>query len=90
MPNPPLPDRDTPLYHHSLPDLENWLRHLGALQQGPHASTWDLHQSQWSAQLELESEELKVSWHHEGRSSVRHFPYGLSRADVEAAILAGP
>jgi hypothetical protein len=31
-----------------------------------------------------------VSWHREGHTSVRHFPYGLSRADVEAAILAGP
>jgi hypothetical protein len=90
MAHPLLPDRETPLYNHSLPDLENWLRDLGALQQGPHASIWDLHLPQWSAQLELESEELKVSWHHEGRSSVRHFPYGLSRADVEAAILAGP
>lgn len=90
MSNPPLPDPTTPLYHHALPDLENWLRSLGAHQQGAHASVWDLHHPHWSAQLELESEELKVSWHQEGRSSVRHFPYGLSRADVEAAILAGP
>jgi hypothetical protein len=26
----------------------------------------------------------------DGQRRVRHFSYGLSRADVEAAILAGP
>jgi hypothetical protein len=40
--------------------------------------------------VELEVEELKVSWHRDGEVSVRHFPYGLSRADAEAVILAGP
>jgi hypothetical protein len=38
----------------------------------------------------LEVEELKVSWQRDGHETLRHFPYGLSRADVEAAILAGP
>lgn len=85
-----LPAAGTPLYSHSLPALEAWLVQLGARQQGGHASAWDLHLPQWSARIELEIEELMVSWHHEGRRSVRHFPYGLSRADVEAAILAGP
>jgi hypothetical protein len=51
---------------------------------------WDLQQPRWSARIELESEELKVSWDQGQPPSVRHFPYGLSRADVEAAILAGP
>jgi len=31
-----------------------------------------------------------VRWHQEGHETQRHFSYGLSRADVEAAILAGP
>jgi len=31
-----------------------------------------------------------VSWYHDGQERLRHFPYGLARADVEAAILAGP
>jgi hypothetical protein len=85
-----LPDEGTPLYNHSLRALEDWLRQLGARQERPHAALWDLHRPQWSASIELEIEELKVSWHHDGQKSVRHFPYGLSRADVEAAILAGP
>jgi hypothetical protein len=85
-----LPAPETPLYHHPLPALEAWLGQLGAQQQGAHASVWDLRQPEWSARIELEIEELKVSWQHAGQNSVRHFPYGLSRADVEAAILAGP
>jgi hypothetical protein len=90
MSSPRLPSDQTPLYNHALPALEGWLRDLGARQIRHHATVWDLHRPHWSAQIELEVEELKVSWHHDGRSSVRHFPYGLSRADVEAAILAGP
>jgi len=35
-------------------------------------------------------EDLKVSWEQGGSVTVRLFPYGLSRADVESAILAGP
>ncbi|MCS5699402.1 DUF3143 domain-containing protein [Cyanobium sp. FGCU-52] len=85
-----LPDASTPLYSHPLPALEAWLRSLGARQQGTHGVVWDLHHPQWSARIQLEVEDLQVSWHREGQTSVRHFPYGLSRADVEAAILAGP
>ena len=85
-----LPAAETPLYHHALPQLEAWLLQLGARQRGSHSCQWDLHQPQWSALVELEQEELKVSWLQDGNQSVRQFPYGLSRADVEAAILAGP
>ncbi|MCF8142237.1 MAG: DUF3143 domain-containing protein [Cyanobium usitatum Tobar12.5m-G36] len=49
-----------------------------------------MHRPEWSAQIELEVDELKVSWHSDGQVCVRHFPYGLSRADAEAVILAGP
>jgi hypothetical protein len=87
---PSLPPEDTPLYNHPLAALEEWLRELGARQQGTHSASWDLHQPQWSARIELEVEDLKVSWHQEGGETVRLFPYGLSRADAEAAILAGP
>ncbi len=85
-----LPPERTPLYNHPLPALEAWLRQLGASQRRERPESWDLEQPRWSARIELETEELKVSWDHDGRHSVRHFPYGLSRADVEAAILAGP
>ena len=87
---PDEPTSETPLYHHPLPALEAWLGSMGAQQQRSQPCCWDLHGPEWSAQIELEVEELKVSWHNEGRVSVRHFPYGLSRADAEAAILAGP
>jgi hypothetical protein len=86
----PLPPEDTPLYNHTLPALEDWLRQLGGRQRAGHPEVWDLEQPQWTARIELEVEELKVSWDEQGRQSVRHFPYGLSRDDVQAAILAGP
>ena len=85
-----LPPDRTPLYHHPLPALAEWLRQLGARQQGPHAVVWDLHQPQWSARIELAVEDLQVCWYQEGSERLRHFPYRLARADVEAAILAGP
>ncbi|MCT0203259.1 DUF3143 domain-containing protein [Synechococcus sp. CS-602] len=85
-----LPSRHTPLYSHPLPALERWLVELGAARSQADPSSWDLPQPLWSALIELEVEELKVSWQQQGRTTVRLFSYGLSRADVESAILAGP
>jgi hypothetical protein len=85
-----LPADQTPLYHHPLPVLEDWLRQLGAVQRPSEPCLWDLHRPEWSAHIELEVEDLRVSWHADGQECVRQFPYGLSRADAEAAILAGP
>lgn len=86
----PLPSAQTPLYHHPLPALEAWLRGLGGSQQVDNPCLWDLRQTQWTARIELEAEALAVRWQHQGQVSERRFPYGLSRADAEAAILAGP
>jgi hypothetical protein len=86
----PLPPAQTPLYHHPLPELERWLTELGAVQGAAHSCLWRLSHNGWTAELELEIEELSVRWQ-SGESRVeRQFPYGLSREDVEAAILAGP
>lgn len=85
-----LPPERTPLYNHPLSALEAWLRELGARPEGPHAEGWDLHHPQWSARIVFGVEELTVTWHQDGRQSIRQFPYGLTRSDVEAAILAGP
>lgn len=85
-----LPPLQTPLYNHPLPALEQWLRQLGASPSRSDRSSWDLHQPQWSALIELAVEDIRVTWHQDGRSTVRLFPYGLTRADVESAILAGP
>ena len=51
---------------------------------------WSLERPQWTAQLLLQSDGLVISWSQQGSSTERAFSYGLSRADVEAAILAGP
>jgi hypothetical protein len=60
------------------------------VQHGPHSCLWDLELGGWSAQIELEVEELSIRWNAAEAPVERHFPYGFSRADVEAAILAGP
>jgi hypothetical protein len=87
-----LPSPQAPLYNHPLPALELWLRQLGAVQRGANSCLWDLQRPDWSAEIELAVEELSVRWLPAvaGRRVERHFPYGFSRADVEAAILAGP
>ena len=85
-----MPSEETPLYNHPLPALEEWLRHLGARQLEPYSPCWELRRDAWTARIELEVEEMKVIWRESGGESVRLFPYGLSRADAEAAILAGP
>ena len=85
-----MPSSQTPLYHHPLPALELWLEQLGGKRHRANPCLWDLQRPEWSAQIELEVDELKVSWHSDGQVCVRHFPYGLSRADAEAVILAGP
>jgi len=85
-----LPPEQMPLYNHPLPSLEEWLRQIGAHQDSQQPASWDLHRPQWSARIELEMEDLRVCWQQDGQRKVRHFSYGLSRADVEAAILAGP
>ena len=87
---PSLPPERTPLYNHPLPAIEQWLRELGASQGGSRSEIWDLGRPGWTARIELESEDLLVHWVGEGVDSTRRFPYGLCRADVEAAILAGP
>ena len=51
---------------------------------------WSLERPQWTAQLVLQSDGLVISWSQQGSSTERAFSYGLSRADLEAAIFAGP
>lgn len=87
---PALPDPATPLYNHPLPVLEHWLRSLGAVQHSGNPCLWDLHHENWHAEIELDVDELAVRWKEGPQRSARQFPYGLSRADMEAAILAGP
>ena len=85
-----LPSAETPLYSHPLPALEYWLRSSGFVQSDEDVCPWSLVHPQWTAQLLLESDGLVISWSQQGSSTERAFSYGLSRFDVEAAILAGP
>jgi hypothetical protein len=95
---PSLPPAQTPLYNHPLPAIEAWLAVLGAVQQPGRPCFWRLRHGGWSADLELGVVDITVVWQPGSDSAAeapapgprRQFPYGLSRADVEAAILAGP
>ena len=88
----PLPSATTPLNQHSLRALELWLQQLGAIRLDDDPCQWILQTSGWRAVLVLDREDLKVQW--QGATSAEttscSLPYGLSRADVEAAIHAGP
>jgi hypothetical protein len=66
------------------------LEDLGASQQHRHSPLWNLEQPGWTALIELKEAELRVTWLQGGEPCQRTFSYGLSRADVQAAILAGP
>ncbi len=85
-----LPPAPTPLYHHPLPSLESWLQDLGARQAHRHSPLWTLDQPEWTAEIELGQAELGVRWHANGELRQRSYSYGLTREDVQAAILAGP
>lgn len=85
-----LPSERTPLYNHTLPALELWLQQLGAVQRDSEREVWELRHGDWSARITLEIEDLSVVWRGEEGERQRRFAYGLTRADAEAAILAGP
>ena len=86
-----LPPAKTPLNQHSLKAFEQWLEQLGASRDDKNPCRWTLEGPSWITDLFLEEKELRVIWTLDN-SGERHFrfPYGLSRADVEAAIQAGP
>ena len=85
-----LPSSDTPLYSHPLPALEQWLQTSGFQRSDADPCLWILERPQWTAELLLQSDGLVISWIADGRSTQRGFSYGLTRADLESAILAGP
>ena len=84
----PLPT--TPLNEHSLISLETWLLDLGAVKSNQDPTQWAIFNPQWSAEIKMCVDELQVVWKKDGRISSCSFPYGLSRSDVEVAIIAGP
>jgi len=85
-----LPPSQIPLNQHSLSAIESWLYGMGAHKSELDPCLWLWITSQWSAEIKLERDELKVTWEQEGKSSQRSFPYGLPRYDIQIAIAEGP
>ncbi|EOY23415.1 hypothetical protein QUC31_008241 [Theobroma cacao] len=90
-----LPDKNKPLYSHSLPCIEAWLRSLGFCQSREDRAVWLIEKPDWHAQLSLDVTDLYIRYLKSGpgnleRDVERRFSYALSREDIENAILGGP
>lgn len=55
-----LPDKKKPLYSHSLPCIEAWLRSLGFFQSREDRAVWLIEKPEWHAQLSLDVTDLYV------------------------------
>ena len=89
----PLPSADTPLYNHTLPDIELWLTQKGCSQDRSELNCWEVTKADWRADLILEADSLVVRYINvddSGDDVQRGFKYSLSRQDLEDAIFAGP
>jgi hypothetical protein len=90
-----LPLPETPLYNHTLPDIEQWLRASGCERDVEQLHLWYLQgqERSWSAEIRLDIEELSVLYNtlQDRALNVRRtFKYSLSRQDIEDAIFSGP
>ena len=88
-----LPSADTPLYNHTLPDIELWLKQQGCEQDRSELNRWEVAKASWQADLILETDSLVVRYlkaSEAGEDIQRGFKYSLSRQDLEDAIFAGP
>ncbi|XP_020581877.1 uncharacterized protein LOC110025637 isoform X2 [Phalaenopsis equestris] len=56
-----LPDKKKPLYSHSLPCIEAWLKKLGFNQSTTDRATWFIERPDWHAQLSLDVTDLYIS-----------------------------
>lgn len=57
-----LPDKKKPLYSHSLPCIEAWLRNLGFCQSNDDRAVWFIQKPDWHAQLSLDVTDLYIRW----------------------------
>lgn len=55
-----LPDKKKPLYAHSLPCIEAWLRKLGFRQSVDERAVWLVEKAGWHAQLSLDVTDLYI------------------------------
>ncbi|XP_042505972.1 uncharacterized protein LOC122082460 [Macadamia integrifolia] len=90
-----LPEKKKPLYSHSLPCIEAWLKKLGFYQSKEDRTVWLIEKLDWHAQLSLHVTDLYIRYLKSGPGNLekdveRRFSYALSREDIENAILGGP
>ncbi|KAJ0542119.1 hypothetical protein HanRHA438_Chr09g0395891 [Helianthus annuus] len=90
-----LPDKKKPLYSHSLPCIEAWLKQLGFFQKSDDRAVWFIEKPEWHAKLSLDLTDLYIRYLKSGPGNLdkdveRRFSYALSREDIENAILGGP
>ncbi|KAI9086584.1 hypothetical protein K1719_031445 [Acacia pycnantha] len=90
-----LPDKKKPLYSHSLPCIEAWLKNLGFFQSNDDRAIWFVQKPDWHAQLSLDITDLYIRYLKSGPGNLekdveRRFSYALSREDIENAVLGGP
>ncbi|XVE64319.1 hypothetical protein DITRI_Ditri07aG0091900 [Diplodiscus trichospermus] len=55
-----LPEKNSPLYSHSLPCIEAWLRSLGFYQSREDRAVWLIEKPDWHAQLSLDVTDLYI------------------------------
>lgn len=55
-----LPDKTKPLYAHSIPCIEAWLKNLGFYQSKDDVSVWIIEKVDWHAQLSLDVTDLCI------------------------------
>ncbi|CAN1751341.1 hypothetical protein LINPERHAP1_LOCUS4292 [Linum perenne] len=90
-----LPEKQKPLYSHSLPCIESWLKGLGFYQSKEDRAVWKVEKPDWHAQLSLDVTDLYIRYMKSGSGNLdkdmeRRFSYALSREDIENAVLGGP
>ncbi len=85
-----FPPSSTPLNQHSLVALEFWLSQLGATKSNEDPCLWIWTKPEWSAQIEVGQDELRVTWLEGPQENIFSFPYGLPRQDIEDALKQGP
>lgn len=55
-----LPEKKKPLYSHSLPCIEAWLKNLGFYQSNEDRAVWLIEKPEWHAQLSLDVTDLYI------------------------------
>ncbi|RYR06551.1 hypothetical protein Ahy_B05g073872 isoform G [Arachis hypogaea] len=90
-----LPEKNKPLYSHSLPCIEAWLKSLGFYQSKDDRAVWLIQKADWHAHLYLDVTDLYIRYLKSGPGNLdkdveRRFSYALSREDIENATATYP